>query len=608
MEVTHFHLFCGLGGGARGFNEGLAVLGSQRATFRCLGGIDSDARAVRDFERLVGVPATHLDLFSSEQYEAFHGTPPPAGWREASIEDVRRAAGNEAPDLAFLSPPCKGFSGLLPEHRSASSKYQALNALTIRSVMLLLEAFADDPPAFVILENVPRIATRGRRFLDAIEALLVAAGYSVAETTHDCGELGGLGQHRRRFLLVARHRGKVPPFLYEPPKRRVRSVGEIIGPLAMPDDPGAGPMHRLPRLKWETWLRLALIPAGGDWRALKGLDLSRLGLVPVGEWHRGAFGVREWNETSGCVTGGAHTTRGAFSVADPRPAGWGEYGQLGVGRWNEPSATITSQRSPGQGKFSVADPRASVLGVKAWDGPAGCVTGEAYPSTGAFSLADPRMGTHYGKLRVEPYGAPAHTVTGSDRVGSGALSLADPRAAGPRFNNVFRVVRFDEPSPAVTGGGGPSSGGLAVADPRRAGNYGVVPFGSPSGAVVGSSSVDAGAFSVADPRLPSPGDHPDPPPVLVSLDDTWHRPFTTLELAALQGFPVELLAGAPLDGISHSRWREALGNAVPPPTAAAIASVMGRALLAAGAGEVFALSAEPVWVQPFAALVAMEGM
>ncbi len=50
-----------------------------------------------------------------------------------------------------------------------------------------------------------------------------------------------------------------------------------------------------------------------------------------------------------------------------------------------------------------------------------------------------------------------------------------------------------------------------------------------------------------------------------------------------------------------------MGNAVPPPTAAAIASVMGRALLAAGAGEVFALSAEPVWVQPFAALVAMEG-
>jgi site-specific DNA-cytosine methylase len=69
-------------------------------------------------------------------------------------------------------------------------------------------------------ENVPRIATRGRAVLDQMIRLLEAYGYAVVETTHDCGELGGLGQSRKRFLLVARHREKVPPFLYEPPKRR----------------------------------------------------------------------------------------------------------------------------------------------------------------------------------------------------------------------------------------------------------------------------------------------------------------------------------------------------------------------------------------------------
>ena len=43
--------------------------------------------------------------------------------------------------------------------------------------------------------------------------LLRAYGYAVAETTHDCGELGALAQSRKRFLLVARHIEKVPPFL-----------------------------------------------------------------------------------------------------------------------------------------------------------------------------------------------------------------------------------------------------------------------------------------------------------------------------------------------------------------------------------------------------------
>ena len=40
IDVKHFHLFCGLGGGARGFNNGHAQIGSLEAKFRCLGGID----------------------------------------------------------------------------------------------------------------------------------------------------------------------------------------------------------------------------------------------------------------------------------------------------------------------------------------------------------------------------------------------------------------------------------------------------------------------------------------------------------------------------------------------------------------------------------------
>lgn len=45
--VKHFHLFCGLGGGARGFNRGRARVGNVEAVFRCLGGIDVDPAAIR---------------------------------------------------------------------------------------------------------------------------------------------------------------------------------------------------------------------------------------------------------------------------------------------------------------------------------------------------------------------------------------------------------------------------------------------------------------------------------------------------------------------------------------------------------------------------------
>lgn len=190
-------------------------MGSLQADFRCLGGIDVDAAAIRDFSRLAGVPGTCLDLFDREQYVAFHGSEPPADWREATTADIHAAFGHENPDIVFLSATCKGFSGLLSESKSKTAKYQALNRLTLRGVWLTLEAYAHTAPIPLILfENVPRIATRGRALLDRISTLLRSYGYAVAETTHDCGELGGLAQSRKRFLLVARHMASVPPFLY----------------------------------------------------------------------------------------------------------------------------------------------------------------------------------------------------------------------------------------------------------------------------------------------------------------------------------------------------------------------------------------------------------
>lgn len=544
--LKHFHFCCGLGGGAAGFNRAKPKVGPVEASWECLGGIDVDAGALRDFERLAGVPGTRMDLFTRDQYIRFHGKEPPAEWAEATPDDIRRAARNQTPDAVFISSPCKGASGLLSEKASQTPKYQALNELTLRCIWLMGEAWADDPVPLIVFENVPRLATRGRHLLDQIGQLLGRFGYAVAETTHDCGELGGLAQSRKRFLLVARHIEKVPPFLYEPEKRSLRAVGDVLSrmPLAGNIEAG-GPMHRVPSLQWKTWVRLALVRAGSDWRSLNELaieDGHLRDLVIVPEYRAGYLGVHGWDEAAGTVAGRSSPTNGAFSVADPRyqqSACWNHGQQFGVHRWEDTAGTITGQKSPGQGKFAVSDPRpnwkrhVNTLAVRRWDKAAGCI------------------------------------IAGGKGVQGGWQSIADPRALDRTRGDAY-----------LTGG-----------------HYGVVGFGQASGAVSASARHDNGRWSVADPRMPAEDERLTC--VIRALDGTWHRSFTTLELAALQSLvdPEEQLI---LDGLSDSDWRERIGNAVPPAAAEAIATVMGTTLLLAEQGETFMLSSTPIWVRQVA--------
>lgn len=585
-EILHGHLFCGIGGGAIGFNRGQARVGNVRAKFTCVGGIDSDPAVCLDFTSKVGTMATCLDLFSLEQYQAFHGKMPPPTWREATPNDVRLAFGNRRPNIVFLSAPCKGFSGLLSEKSSLSPKYQALNGLTLRGVWLTLEAFKDDPVELIIFENVPRIANRGGELLARIGALYDAYGYAHANTTHDCGELGDLAQSRKRFLKVARHKEKVPPFLYEPDKHKLRGVGEILERLPMPLSGLGGPMHRMPSLQWKTWVRLAFVRAGGDWRSLNDLAvqdgvLRDYGIVPGTVWHGGALGVMGWDETSGTVTSRSGPTNGRHAVSDPR----------------------------------LESGRATRLGVKDWKEPSGVVSGESHPSNGPFAVADPRPthgpNAHTTKHSVQQWDEPSKVVTGTDRVGSGALCVADPRTgfSDSTHTNILKVTNWDEPSRTVTGSNHPSGGAGSVADKRAADRYGVLRFDEPARAVTGHGQHDNGFNSVADERvsqipasnedeksvaLPNPTDRLIA--VIFALDGTWHRPFTTLELAALQGL-VDPEEQFELEGLSDASWRERIGNCVPPPSAQAIAGVMGETLLLAWSGQTFQLSNSPIWVR-----------
>ncbi|EPK3351124.1 TPA: DNA cytosine methyltransferase [Pseudomonas aeruginosa] len=619
--LYHFHFCCGLGGGAAGFNRARPRVGNVEAEWVCLGGIDVDPAGLRDFERLAGVPGTLLDLFTRDQYVRFHGKEPPAGWREATPEDIRRAAGGRRPDAVFISSPCKGASGLLSEKMSLTPKYQALNELTLRCIWLMGEAWADDPVPLIVFENVPRLASRGRHLLDQINSLLGGFGYAVAETTHDCGELGGLAQSRKRFLLVARHVEKVPPFLYEPEKKTLRAVGDILGRMPLPGDiDAAGPMHRIPSLQWKTWVRLALVRAGSDWRSLNDLaveDGYLRDLIIVPEYHRGVLGVNHWGDSCGVVAGASRPMNGRFSVADPRaPANALQYQQYGVRRWTDTSGAIIGVKSPGQGTYSVADPRGQSFGkypVTDWDGPSGTVIAASTTGQGAFAVADPRPGgvRHNNVFRVVSMGSHAGTVTGGHSPSSGGQAVADPRYHNwhpGASSRKLHVGEWGSATGTVTGSQQVASGALSIADPRvldrtkgdaylTGGHYGVVGFDQSAGAVSASARHDNGRWSVADPRMPAANDRLTC--IIQSLDGTWHRPFTTLELAALQSLvdPEEQLV---LDGLSDSDWRERIGNAVPPAAAEAIAGVMGTTLLLAEQGETFMLSNTPIWVRPVA--------
>lgn len=553
------HLFCGVGAGAKGFGSARPSVRGITARFECAGGIDVDAGAIRNFGLLTGTPGTCMDLFDREQYIAWHGKEPPAAWKEATPADIRRAHGDRPLDVMFLSAPCKGFSGLLSATQSATDKYQALNRLTLRGVWLTLEAYKDDPIRVILFENVPRIATRGRYLLDQIIAILKAYGYVVTESEHDCGELGGLGQSRKRFLLVARRLDSVPNFIYEPEKKRLRGVGEIIGKLPLPGDPVAGAMHRVPMLQWKTWVRLAFVPAGKDWRALNNLEvvdghLRDYGIMPDHALRDNALGVNSWSDTAPLITGARAPGQGRFSVADPRSEGWHNEA-LGVRQWGDPARVVAGASRPHNGAHSVADPRTNDmrsggLGVLPYDHASGVVAGESLPTNGAFSVADPRPGQdnqtfqQYGvkswdensvavsgqstpgggpysvadprvenghprsvQLGVGRWDQPAAVVKGDVSVGTGRYAVPDPRIPGkPRFNNTFRIVPFDQTSPAVAGPGGPA-GGHAVADPRAPNResyssrkYRVTPYDESSRTVIGASTTGDGAFAVADPR------------------------------------------------------------------------------------------------------------
>src|SRR3546814_19672858 len=90
----------------------------------------------------------------------------------------------------------------------------------------------------------------------------------------------------------------------------------VIGKLPLPGDPVGGPMHRVPSLQWQTWLRLAFVPAGKDWRALSDYRvvdgmLADYGFVPERALRDHQLGVRSEERRGGKECGSTCRCRGS---------------------------------------------------------------------------------------------------------------------------------------------------------------------------------------------------------------------------------------------------------------------------------------------------------
>jgi site-specific DNA-cytosine methylase len=580
--------FSGLGAKTLGLLRARSQAGSR---FESIGAFDVDPVACKDFEILTGAMAQVVDLGTIKSWEL-----------------AKRCEG--VPDVVVMSPPCKGFSGCLPESLSKLEKYEALNRLALQSVKLAIKAW----PKLILLENVPRMITRGADWLAKITKLLRKAGYEVSLEPHDCGEWGGLAQKRERLLLIARLRSACPSHLLRPPSLGLRPMASVLWqlPPPVPGSTAGGPHHRLPEINALNWLRLSAIPATQDWRAIP----ERVHLVDVdprlpedGKRHAGKYGPQDPSQPAHTVIAEARTGKGWADVADPRldDRGSRQNGGYGVNDSGRPSHSVLAEGSVRNTWSSVSDPRAEPRFADCIrKGPLEHDDGAIDPRSTCSRFED-AIGVSDAE---RPYKTP---VIGHQKVENSPSSVADPRVIQPRVpaqnRGNFGIQDPRRPSATIRAQHPIRTAPSSVADGREL-------FRPTHDLVAGQPwTGDRDAWVRGDFRLVGPevaitkggrGCYL----IIRSFDGTVHRPMTTAELMLLQGVPVWHRPGDPTElalddptgqwvqlGGSDALVREHVGNAVPVPTAQAIGEVMLE-VLDAGASEVFRLSSGGIWVQP----------
>ena len=273
----------------------------------------------------------------------------------------------------------------------------------------------------------------------------------------------------------------------------------------------------------------------------------------------GILGVTDSEDASRTILGAATVRNSAVSTTDPR--------------------LVCSQRADAYGVHDPGAPSGTIVGAHAHDNVAG-------------SVADARVSvelTHIpqrGTMGVKASGEPADTIRGNHSIRQAPGAVEDPRVASKvsRSKRAAKPAKTDLPRVYSERGWPVATHYLVELDDGR-----LVLYGPP--------------VDFKDPR-------PRADLVIVALDGTLHRPFTDEELSLLMGFPLGFkFCGAsscsrtkPGEPLKTGR-RKRIGNAVPPPTAFAIAQECMATLIASANGG-FRLASGSVWVERAEAAIA----
>lgn len=405
------------------------MLGFQMAGFD-VRGVDNDPQACKAARYLTGAPVAQMDLVAATPAELAEFSP--------------------CPTVVVLSAPCQGNSKCLPKKMSLTAKYQDLNRLA-EIVIELVANTARGPwgkkPAVIFFENVSGIKARSNDVLDNVRDTLRALGYVFNEQYHDCGEIGGLAQHRERYLLMARDPEQCPAWVLHPPKQRVLGIAEVLGslPTPIPGSGAGGPMHDLPRVSDLNALRLALIRAGKDWRDLP----ASVKIGANAAKHGGHYGVMDDQRPAATVLATARMDTGKASTRDRRvqddprvnpqiePLPNRHAGYMGVQDDAHPAHAVIGSMKGANAHGSLRDERVNpqvkdagrfhgAYGVTPQDEAAATVTASADPKIARHALQDGRVnvryeeygGTHNGVLGVQDAHEPARTVISAQTIRS----------------------------------------------------------------------------------------------------------------------------------------------------------------------------------------------
>jgi DNA (cytosine-5)-methyltransferase 1 len=237
--------------------------------------------------------------------------------RTVKGRDLRRIA--DAPvDLLAGCPPCQGFSTMT----NTSTKRDRRNNLVIEMARLVEEI----RPRAVMMENVPGLATRGKRlfnrFLKTLDRLKYRYSWEILQVADY-----GVPQSRRRLVLFAskereltlpeptHHRtgeGKLPVW-----KTLKEAIGDMKSPVVLEESQASGGPQRF---NWHIIRRLSAVNIERLRHTLPGVSRAELPVKlrpachkSINEGYTNVYGRMSWDQVPVTITGGCTTlSKGRF--------------------------------------------------------------------------------------------------------------------------------------------------------------------------------------------------------------------------------------------------------------------------------------------------------